>query len=169
MCEIRSGKILSSREKRRLSALLKEQWGIDVPKEMREQVWFLNNKEKVFLCTRDIARLPFDWLRIERLGIYIAKLHRGELRLSVEGSQLLGPLAKKNIVGLNDNEAHLWLQGEEIEKSVKRAEPRAFVLIKHNVDFLGCGTLADDNNNNNSRILNFVPKARRLRPTAEPF
>ena len=161
---MRSGKILSSREKRRLSALLKEQWGVEIPKEMREQVWFQNNNDRIFLCTRDIARLPFERLRIDRLGIYIAKLHRGELRLSVEGSQLFGPLAKKNIVELDDSEAHLWLQGEEIQKVVEGDEPRAFVLIKHKTDFLGCGKLTEDH-----RILNFVPKGRRLKSTAEPF
>lgn len=161
---MRSGKILSSREKRNLSALLKKQWDIDVPKEMREQAWFLTSKDRVYLCTREIGALPLEKLRIDRLGIYIAKLHRGELRLSVEGSQLLGPLANKNIVELNDSEALLWLQGEPIEKTVKTAEPRAFVLIKHNTDFLGCGKLTDDN-----RILNFVPRERRLKRSAEPF
>lgn len=163
---MRSGKILSSREKRNLSALLKTQWAITVPKEMREQAWLQNNQDRIFLCTREIGALPLEQLRIDRLGIYIAKLHRGELRLSVEGSQLLGPLANKNIVKLDDSEAHLWLQGEPIEisaKAVKAAEPRAFVLIKHNSDFLGCGKLADD------KILNFVPKERRLKSSAEPF
>ena len=160
---MRSGDILSSREKRDLSELLEKQWGIDVPKEMREQVWLLNAEDRLFLCTRDFGRLAYEKLRLERLGIYIATMHRGELRLSVEGSQMLGPLAKKNIVELDAKEAHLWLQGEDIVKDAVAAEQRAFVLIRHKADFLGCGKLSD------GKILNFVPKERRLKQSAEPF
>lgn len=160
---MRSGQILSSREKRDISELLEKQWGIDVPKEMREQAWLLNAEDRLFLCTRDFGRLPYERLRIERAGIYIATMHRGELRLSVEGSQMLGPLAKKNIVELDAKEAHLWLQGGDIVKEVSTAEPRAFVLIRHKTDFLGCGKLSE------GKILNFVPKERRLKASAEPF
>ena len=76
-----------------------------------------------------------------------------KIRLSIEGSQLIGPKAKKNIVELNDKEAKEWLKGIDLDKKTNN---NGFVLIKHKNDFIGCGKQMKD------KILNYVPKIRRL-------
>ncbi len=152
--------VLGSRDKRDLFALFEEQWAIEIPRELRDEVWIKNNDERIFLCTRAIAALPIDRMRAERAGIYLGAIQRHELRLSVEGSQLFGPLARKNIVDLTREEAFRWLKGEDI---VRESDSKAFVLVRHKSDFLGCGKLSE------GKLINYVPKERRLRPGADPF
>ncbi len=153
-------RVLNSKEKRHIFSLFEMQWEITVPKEMHSQAWLQNADGKIYLCTRDIEKLPLDRLRIDRLGIYVGKLQHEELRLSIEGSQLFGPMAKKNTVELDAEQAHLWLKGTPIPYE---SDVREFVLVKHDGDFLGCGRLID------GKILNYVPKERRLKHTAEAF
>lgn len=85
--------------------------------------------------------------------MYIGEFKKGELRLSIEGSQLIGPHAKKNVVELDRNELRQWLRGEDLIKEVKE---EGYVIMKSNNDFVGCGRVKE------GKILNFVPKARRL-------
>jgi len=91
-------------------------------------------------------------LRINSLGLYFGKIEKDGLRLSIEGSQLIGNKSKKNVIKLDDNQVKEWMAGEVLE--IK--DYKGFVIIKHKNDFLGCGKAKED------RILNFVPKTRRL-------
>ncbi len=152
--------VLGSRDKRDLFVLFEEQWAIEIPRELRDEVWLKDRDERIFLCTRAVAALPIDRMRAERAGVYLGAIQRREFRLSVEGSQLFGPLARKNVVDLTREEAFRWLKGEDI---ARESESRAFVLVRHKSDFLGCGKLAE------GRIINYVPKERRLRDSAEAF
>ena len=74
--------------------------------------------------------------------------------MSIEGSQLVGPHAKKNVVELDDAETMKWFKGEDLQKECKDCE--GFVLMKHDRDFIGTGKYA------NGKILNFVGKTRRI-------
>lgn len=131
-------------------ALLESQWGFG---EKIEQAFFLSGKERLYLINRAVDVLDFKKLRINSIGLYFGELRHGELRLSIEGSQIVGPKAKKNIVVLTHEERKLWLQGVDIDKECKET---GFVIIKSGDDFIGCGKCKE------GKILNFVPKARRL-------
>ena len=48
---------------------------------------------------------------------------------------------------------HTWLKGTDMNIE---SELNGYVLIRNNGDFLGCGKLK------NGKLLNYVPKARRL-------
>ena len=149
--------ILNSKERKQLFGRLETQWGIAVPDAMREQAW-LKSGERYYLAGRSLEQLP--GLRLERLRIYTLSEHDGALRLSVEGSQLLGPYAKKNVVELSPELAHRWLKGESLEI---QAEAAGFVFVRSGKDYLGCGRYAG------GKLPNFVPKERRLSAHAEPF
>ena len=84
--------------------------------------------------------------------MYLGELRNGELRLSIEGSQIIGKGSDKNIADIEDTRA--WLRGEDLELV---GDYSGFVIIRHNKDFLGCGRYKE------GKILNFVPKARRLK------
>ncbi|MEM4263588.1 MAG: hypothetical protein QW666_01680 [Candidatus Woesearchaeota archaeon] len=144
-------KILASKERRHFISLINKQWGCEFKPDY---AFLLSEKEKIYAINPDISKINLSLFRISSVGMYFAELKRGELRLSIEGSQIIGPLATKNVAELNDKEAIDWLRGKDLNK---QGEWSGFVIIKHNDDFLGTGKYAVD-----GRILNFVPKSRRL-------
>ncbi len=144
-------KILNSKEVKAIAAVVKQQWGT----ELSFDNGLLEGKAgDIFLISRDIERLDLQQLRINSLGLYFGQLRNGELRLSIEGSQIVGKTATKNVVELDDSEFKLWLRGEDVEKTL--IDCGGYVIIKHNNDFIGCGKYKD------GKVLNFVPKARRV-------
>jgi NOL1/NOP2/fmu family ribosome biogenesis protein len=147
----KSLKALASKEKKQLLAQIKDQWNADFKPEL---VFFINDKQKLYAVHKDIAKIDLSGARINSVGFYFGEQKKGELRLSIEGSQLIGPIAKKNVVEIDDDETLSWMRGEDLDKEVGCS---GFVIIKHDKDYMGTGKCTQDN-----RILNFVPKARRL-------
>ncbi|MCS7143650.1 MAG: hypothetical protein NZ879_01365 [Archaeoglobaceae archaeon] len=84
-------------------------------------------------------------------GIYFGKIEKDGLRLSIEGSFIVGKVAKKGVLDLNDEQAISWLLGKDLEIPFK-----GYCILKWGEYFLGCGK------GNGKKILNFVPKERRL-------
>jgi len=149
---MRELKFLKSKEVKSLMKRINNQWGADFL-ELSQEYAFFQNKDKIYIVSRDIAKIPFEKLRINNAGMYIIEDKHEELRLSVEGSQLLGPKAKKNIIELTKDELVEWLQGNDL---IKEGDNEGFVIIKHNKDFFGSGKFKEN------RLLNFLPKIRRL-------
>ncbi|MBN2368380.1 hypothetical protein JXC34_05160 [Candidatus Woesearchaeota archaeon] len=146
---MQSLRILNSREKKDISKLISEQFGC---KFKFDYEVFMNEKNKIFLMSRDISKINPEELRINSLGLYFGEVSNGELRLSIEGSQILGKAAKKNVLELSDENADRWMAGEDFEVDTKL---KGFVVIKNKDDFLGCGRIVT------KKLLNYVPKERR--------
>ena len=143
-------RILNKKQVKSILSMIKSQWdaepGLDYV--------FLSNKEgKVYIINKEFADLDTDKIRINSLGLYIGESGAGEMRLSIEGSQLIGPYAKKNIIELDDNEAREWFKGLDLHK---KTDAEGYAIIKHNSDFIGCGRVKE------GKIWNFVPKIRRI-------
>ncbi|MBC8494835.1 hypothetical protein H8D36_01645 [archaeon] len=143
-------KILNSKEQKNIRKLLKEEFGFE---ETLEYVFLINNKQRVYIINRDIERVDLETLRIDAMGLYFGTLEGGGLRLSIEGSQIIGPKANKNILEINDKQFELWLKGVDFEIETTLL---GFVLVKYEKEFVGCGRIKND------VLMNFVPKARRL-------
>ncbi|MFC1742073.1 hypothetical protein ACFL3V_06055 [Nanoarchaeota archaeon] len=146
----RSLKILNSREKKEINQKIKEQWGCEFDKEL---VFLVNNKNRMYIADRDIGNIDFSNLKIDNMGLYACNLDKGA-RLTIEGSQMLGPKANKNIVEISDEEVRLWFRGHDLDRKAEDCE--GYVIIKNKDDFMGCGKTAEKG------ILNFVPKTRRI-------
>ena len=143
-------KILNTREVKEILRHLKEQFGYE---EKLDYVFLLSEKDKIYIINKDIERIDLEKIRINTMGIYFGTLQNNEgLRLSVEGSQIIGDKAKKNIVELDDNERDEWFKGIEIEKDAGHG----FVLIRHGNDLIGCGKAMK------GKIHNYLPKIRRI-------
>ena len=142
---------MTSRPLKEFFRFIEKQYG-KVPEVFEGKV-FVQGKEKIYLLTRDVEKISLDKLRINSLGLYIAEVKDGVLRLSIEGSQLIGPTATKNICELTTEQVKQWFQGNDIK--VEEIY-EGFAILKHNNDFVGSGKFKD------GFILNFVPKARRL-------
>ncbi len=144
-------RFLNSRDKRKIQEMAEEQWGSSFP----ELVFLENERSKIFGVTPEIAHIDDPKLRIQSFGVYFAEHKNDELRLTIEGAQLIGPKATRNIIELNDEEARDWMAGKDI---IKEIENRGFVIIKNRDDFLGSGKFSATK----GMILNYVPKTRRV-------
>ncbi|PIN75994.1 hypothetical protein COV18_01055 [Candidatus Woesearchaeota archaeon CG10_big_fil_rev_8_21_14_0_10_37_12] len=143
---------MASKEVKQFLKLINDQYGI-LPKQIKENALVLG-KEKIYLITRSIDNISLENLRINSIGLYIAEVKANEqIRLSIEGSQLIGPIATKNVCEVNEEQMKEWIQGKDIEMT---GDYSGFVIIKYKTDHLGSGKYKD------GMIFNYVPKARRL-------
>lgn len=117
---------------------------------------FLKNKKgKIYIIRKEISKIDLSRLRINSIGMYFAEIKNNEIRLSIEGSQIVGPKANRNVLELNEKEAKEWLAGEDL--FIKEKENfNGFVITKYKKDFLGCGRYR------NRKVINFVGKGRRI-------
>ena len=148
-------KILNRKKIKEILALIKKQWGADFRTEL---AFLMNTQNKIFLVNKEVFNLNLEKLRINSIGLYFGELKNNELRLSIEGSQLIGKNAKLNTIKLDEKQSMQWLKGEDI--SIK-GNYNGFVILKYNNDFLGTGKYKD------GKVLNFVPKARRFKYNLE--
>ena len=148
MISFQNYKILNNKEIKKFLQQLNKQFGFS---EKLPYIFF-EKKDKVYILSKKYSSIDFSPFKINSLGLYVAKKEINGIRLSIEGSQLIGPKSKKNIIELDSPEE--WLQGKDIEN---KQNAKSFVLIKYKDDFLGCGICKKD------KILNFIPKSRRIK------
>ena len=142
-------KLLSNKEKKLLLKRLEEQFGFS---EKLDYSFFINQDKKIFIFNKN-AEINFSKIKANSLGLYFANIEK-EIRLTIEGSQIIGSKSKKNILDVDEKQLHDWIRGEDI-KTDKEFE--GFVLVKNKNDFYGTGKYKE------GKILNFVPKERRLK------
>ncbi len=142
---------MPSRELKEFFRLIENQYGA-VP-ELFKTTAFIHGKERIYLVARDIEAINMKNIRVNSIGLYIAELKNEQLRLSIEGSQIIGPIAKKNVYELNREQLKQWLQGQNLTID---GSYDGFVILKYENDYVGSGKYKEGS------ILNFVPKARRL-------
>ncbi len=144
-------KILNKKQIKELLALIKQQWNASID---LNYAFLKDNDDKIFIINKEFAELDLTKLRINNIGLYFAQKMIDGLRLSIEGSQIIGPKAKKNILELNKKQTKEWFQGNDIEV---KTEMQNYVILKHESDFLGTGKIKEN------KILNYIPKSRRLK------
>ena len=145
-------KILNSREKKEIYKLLDSQFGHT---EKFDVIFLRNGKDKIYFLTKDYPSIDETNLRVNNKGLYFAKIEKDGLRMNVEGAQLLK--ATKNVIDLNQEEAHAWMQGDDIPHPGNEG----YVLLRYKKDILGCGIQKADN------IRNMLAKERRLHSVTE--
>ena len=128
-----------------------------------------SSKDKIYIVSRDLEKIDFESFNIEQAGLYIAHINdRNEIRLSIEGSEIIGPKAKKNVIDIGKL-SKLWMAGQDIPF---KTNCEGVVIIKDGNDWLGSGKVMTkevsvfDGNGKETKetqqtIINFVPKTRR--------
>ena len=143
-------KILNNKEIKEVLKLIESQWGA----KLKLDYAFLKNlKNRIFVVNKDISKIDFSQLRVNSIGMYFCEIDKLGIRLSIEGSQIVGPKATKNIVEINEEQTKQWFNGQDLEI---KGNYSGFLIIKHNNDFLGTGKYKS------GRILNYVGKSRRV-------
>jgi NOL1/NOP2/fmu family ribosome biogenesis protein len=149
-------KFFSRKEKERIEKIIEKNYGAKL--DFSNVILAKTSDEKVWILAKDVKRLDISRLEVISAGLYLGRLKANEkILLSIEGCQLVGKQAKRNIAILNEVETRKFVQGQdvEVEKSVE-CEERNFVLVKHKDDFLGSGKFV------NNKVENLVSKSRRL-------
>jgi NOL1/NOP2/fmu family ribosome biogenesis protein len=146
--------ILNSKQRHEIARSLKEQFEISqIPGKIMKL-----GEEKLFLFTGDATDEEIKTIEeivpVERLGVYFAKLIHDDVKLSIEGTQILGSQINKNILEVDDEQARKWMEGQEL--NIKTGH-RNFLVIKYKDNFMGCGKASEE------KVGNFVPKMRRLK------
>ncbi len=159
--------VLNSKETKELIKKLSNSFGCDLESLKKEYFFLFSETRKRYYILKKydgFDKIPEN-LRVNRAGCYFATEDKDGLRLSIEGSQIIGPSASKNIIEIDEKSMNKWILGEEIEinESLEKQindkvdiSINKFVIVKHGNDFLGCGKVAKE------KILNFVPKERRV-------
>jgi NOL1/NOP2/fmu family ribosome biogenesis protein len=143
-------KFLNNKEIKEIYKSIEQQWGAEIK---LDNVFARNNKGRVFIVSKDTAKIDLGNLRINSVGLYFCEIDAHGIRLSIEGSQIIGPKATKNVIEIDDAQVKEWFKGEDLEVE---EDYSGFVIVKHNNDFLGSGKFK------NGKILNYVSKSRRV-------
>ncbi len=148
---------LSSSEVKEILEVINKTYGIkkiDLP-----YYFYTNNKFRIFIISKTFNEEQLKTLRIQNVGLYFANYEEKQLRLTIEGSQLIGPHATANVVTITDAELVEWMRGESLAKTITE---KGFVIIKHNEDYYGCGRKSGEG------LANFIPKSRRIKSYRTP-
>lgn len=156
---IGSLRILNSRETKHILEKLSEQYGYMYDRASQEYVFLMNKDNRIYLVSRSIDMLPYDELKIDSVGMYLGELYKESIRLTIEGSQMIGPESIRNVVELDKDQMIAWIKGSDIEHEDVGKE---FIILKYtdkdtgHTDYLGAGRFKD------GKIINNVSKSRRL-------
>ena len=113
----------------------------------------------MYVISKNLGRIDFEKLRIDAQGLYFGELYDNRIRLSIEGCQIVGPSATKNLIDLDEKQMMEWVKGQDIEFTDTGKD---FVIVRHlqkitgKYDILGCGKYKD------GKLMNYVSKSRRL-------
>lgn len=111
-----------------------------------------SGQHRIRIITQDAYELVSQIPRVEVAGLYMGERGPNGIRLSLDGAQLIGPQAVRQVLVLKQEQAEAWLRGESIDVEDSRS---GYVIVAHEADVLGCGSLS------RGRLHNFLPKDRR--------
>jgi NOL1/NOP2/fmu family ribosome biogenesis protein len=144
-------KILNTREIKIIKEFLAEQFGYH---DTLDYVFTQSSKNKIFITSTHLHLIDFRRLKINKWGLYLGELKNGIFRLSMEGAQLIGKKAKKNVVELTREEVITYFRGEDVEK-VLPVKRNPYVILRYQTDIIGCAKYKE------GKIHNHLPKIHR--------
>jgi NOL1/NOP2/fmu family ribosome biogenesis protein len=109
-------------------------------------------KRKLY-AYKECTNLESQSMEIIHHGVYFGRLEKGAIRLSIEGAQLIGKKAKKNIIEIDYDKTIKWMRGENLQVE---SEVQGYVILKWKNYYLGCGEIKK------GTIKNYVPKDRSI-------
>ncbi|MEM0480991.1 MAG: NIP7 N-terminal domain-related protein [Candidatus Aenigmatarchaeota archaeon] len=125
--------------------------------EIDENLEFRIKKEKVFVFKKHLINfwqeLRSKNVKVNPLGIYFGKIKNNEkIQLSIEGAQIVGKNAKKNVFEIDDyKELYEFLLGKPIEIK-ENVEKHNFPILKYK-DLPICAASSREN-----EIISIFPK-----------
>ena len=146
-------KFLSSAERKEILEKLEAQYGISKLNYLLFQI----GKDKVRAYSGILSRTELTKIarhvNVEIIGIYLCKLEKDGIRLSHDAVSLLKDKITKNIFEIDNEQAKKWFKGEDLVIETDKG----YLILKNSSLLIGCGKSTCE------RIMNFVPKERRIK------
>ncbi len=151
---------LNKKESKRILKDLSNYFGCDLLFLAEKYLFVLSSKKRLYIINRDLTKININNIRVNRIGLYFANIEH-DIRLSIEGSQIVGPKATKNIVEIDENNREKWMLGEDLNLNELKLinVKNKFVIVKCHDDFLGSGRISKN------KLINYIPKERRIKAT----
>ena len=147
-------KVLNKKEIRGIAEKINSAYDSNV--DFSEFVVLITSKEnKIWLASRKAFEINLEELKINSIGLYFGREDKGKIRLSIEGAQIVGKTAKKNICEIEN----VWdfLRGFDVTPTKKiDCKENQYVLVKYKEDTLGVAKLQD------GVLKSVLPKARKI-------
>lgn len=149
-------KILKENEIERIEKIIEKNYGTAL--NLKNFLVLETSENKIWIASKDILNLNLEKLNINSIGLYIGKLKRNDkIHLSLEGSQLVGKNATKNVVILDEEHTKKFMQGSDIKPTKEiNCEYHNFVIVKFGEEILGSSLLTEE------KLKNLIPKSRRI-------
>ena len=145
-------KVLSAREIKEIHQMLKDRFGFD---RRLDYNFSKSGKGRIWIYPKEVEKIKLKDLNMEAIGLYFCFKEERGLRLSIEGTQLIGKFAKKNVVELNEEQVQRWIRGFDLD--VQERVENGYVILRFGEEIIGCGKYR------NGKILNTVRKGRRVK------
>jgi NOL1/NOP2/fmu family ribosome biogenesis protein len=150
--------IFNSKDKKQFLKELNTQYGIE---ELPDYVYFTKeDKEKVYISNKEIFNFDLEEIKTRTIGLYVGTKMKDGFRFSIEGSQIFGKLAKKNIFEIGEAVRNVWITGVDIECFDERFQNQ-YVIVKCNDDFFASGKVK------NNLLINYISKTRKVKNVFE--
>lgn len=146
-------RLLTSTERKYLIRRLMDQHGVE--DAFDDLILIRSGQGRIRAATKEAYEVACRLKKVQQIGLYVAKMVKGDIVLSIEGSQLLGNAITRNIVELSEKEAEEWMKAAPIQK-FERLEGR-YVVAKYGDFYLGSGRVSRD-----GKIYPQVAKWRRI-------
>lgn len=150
--QAKSMRILERKEVRNLDKNIRDQYGSDFS---LEGMMVIEDEDKIWIVSSVADSIEMSKLNLNSIGMYLGKVRRGKINLSVEGSQLIGRNATKNIIELSEGAIESFMSGADVPTD-KRSDAGNFVIVRSGDYILGSGVVTE------SGIHNSIPKSRRI-------
>lgn len=149
-------KILNTRKVKEIRQKIRETW--DAEPELDFAFLQSQWKGRIYIVNKDVSGTDISQLKIDTIGLDFGTARGGSLRLSFEGSQIVGPSARKNVAELTEEQRDEWIKGRDVKYDSDSGD---FLIVKCGRDYMGCGKMRG------GYLTNFVPKSRRLAVVAD--
>lgn len=147
-----NAKFLQSPEKKKILEELNNHFGI----ESIPYLLIRTGNEKIRAYSGSLSKDEIMELsrlvNIEIIGEYFLK-QEGDLRLSLDATQMMKSQITKSIIDIDDKDFNLWIRGQDIDIKTDSGVK----VIRYKGNLIGCGK------SNGQKIFNYIPKERRLR------
>ncbi|MDD4352823.1 MAG: hypothetical protein PHN56_00035 [Candidatus Nanoarchaeia archaeon] len=143
---------LRKREVDTIKDLLLENYGFVTPKSW--MLYYLG-KEKVWILKEEFFNLPLEKFNVETMGFYLCHFEHNIFRLSIQGAQIVGETATKNILDISLKDAWELLRGFDIDKETNLEA--TYIILRTEAGIIGVGK------NHKTKILCQIKKNRRVR------
>ena len=143
---------LRKREIDQVKELLLGNYGFSMPNSWK--LYYLG-KSKVWVLKEEFFDLPLERFNVETMGFYLCHFEHDIFRLSIQGAQIVGKKASKNILDISLKEAWELIRGFDIDKET--GLEATYIILKSPVGIIGVGK------NHKTKVLCQIKKNRRIR------